>query len=241
MRETETLRLPGGSGALAAVLHLPTRRPAPLVIACHGLLSSKDSPKYAALGEALAQAGFACARFDFAGCGESAGSLRETTVAGRVADLAAVAEALAGHPAVAGSVGLVGSSLGGFIVLRHAARDPRVRAVVTWAAPADLKDLRGEEELLLRSGLGRPLLDELERGEGLEVPGGVRRCLIQHGDADAVVPVAHARALYARAAEPRTLAILPGADHVLSDPADRAEAVARTIAWFTRFLPEGEA
>lgn len=241
MRGTETLRLRGVSGALAAVLHLPTRRPAPLVIACHGLLSGKDSPKYVALAEALAQAGFACVRFDFAGCGESAGSLRETTVAGRVADLAAVAEALAVHPSVGGSLGLIGSSLGGFIALRHASRDPRVRAVVTWAAPADLKDLRGEEDLLLRAGLGRPLLEELERGEGLEAPGGVPRHLILHGDADAIVPVAHARDLYARAGEPKDLAILPGADHVLSKPADRAEAVGRGIAWLTRFEREGEA
>lgn len=42
--ETEPLRLPGPSGPLAAVLPRPA--PAPLLIACHGLLSNTDSPKY---------------------------------------------------------------------------------------------------------------------------------------------------------------------------------------------------
>lgn len=241
MRRTETLRLRGVNGALAAVLHLPAHPPAPLVIACHGLLSSKDSPKYVELADALAGAGFTCARFDFSGCGESEGALSETTVARRVADLNAVAEALGAHRSVAGGLGLVGSSLGGFVALSHAKHDPRVRAVVTWATPADLKDLEGEEELLLRHGLGRPLLEELERGERLEAPGGVHRCLILHGAADALVPVAHARVLYARAAEPRGLEIFPGADHVFSDPATRAEALSRTVAWFTRFLLAGAA
>lgn len=241
MRGTETLRLRGVTGALAAVLHLPAHPPAPLVIACHGLLSSKDNPKYVELAGALAAAGLASARFDFAGCGESAGAREETTVARRVMDLAAVAEALSTHRFVAGGLGLMGSSLGGFVALCHAKGDPNVRAVVTWAAPADLKDLQGEEGLLLRSGLGRPLLEELERGEGLEAPGGVHRCLILHGAADALVPAAHARVLYARAAEPRGLEIFPGADHVFSDPATRAEALSRTVAWFTRFLLAGAA
>ncbi|HEV8664212.1 MAG TPA: alpha/beta fold hydrolase [Candidatus Methylomirabilis sp.] len=239
MRETETLRLRGASGALAAVLHFPARPPAPLVIACHGLLSSKDSPKYLELADALAGAGFTCARFDFSGCGESEGALSETTVARRVADLHSVAEALSVHRSVAGGLGLVGSSLGGFVALCHAKHDPRVRAVVAWATPAHLKDLGGEGELLLRYGLGRPLLEELHRAGGLEAPDGVPRCLILHGTADALVPEAHAHALYARAAEPKSLEILPGADHVFSDPAARAVALSRTVAWFTRFLLDG--
>lgn len=242
MRRTEPLRLPGPAGPLAAVLHRPARPPAPLVIACHGLLSSMDSPKYVALAEALAEAGLACARFDFSGCGQSAGARAETTVARRVAELGAVARALSAHRAVvASSLGLMGSSLGGFIALCHAERDPRVRAVVTWAAPADLKDLAVEKDLLLGYGLGRPLLDELERGDGLEAPAGIARCLILHGAADGLVPPSHARALYARAAEPKDLAILPGADHVFSDPGARGEALSGTVAWFRRFLLDGAA
>ena len=118
MRRTEPLRLPGPAGPLAAVLHRPARPAPPLVIACHGLLSSMESPKYVALAEALAEAGLACARFDFSGCGQSAGAREQTTVARRVAELGAVARALSAHRAVAvGSLGLMGSSLGGFIAL----------------------------------------------------------------------------------------------------------------------------
>ncbi|MBI3080794.1 MAG: alpha/beta hydrolase, partial [candidate division NC10 bacterium] len=113
MRRTQTLRLRGDTGALAAVLHLPAHPPAPLVIACHGLLSSKDNPKYVELAGALAAAGLACARFDFAGCGESAGAREETTVARRVMDLAAVAEALSTHRFVAGAWGSWGAASAG--------------------------------------------------------------------------------------------------------------------------------
>jgi Dipeptidyl aminopeptidases/acylaminoacyl-peptidases len=52
-----------------------------------------------------------------------------------------------------------------------------------------------------------------------------------------VVPPAHARTLFERAEEPRELCLLPGADHRLSDPLHRLEAVKRSRDWLTRHLP----
>ncbi len=93
-----------GALAVAGVLHLPPSRPAPCVVACHGLGASKDSDKYLLLGRMMPEAGFALARFDFRGAGESGGSYRDATIATRIADLEAVLERLAAHPALSGRV-----------------------------------------------------------------------------------------------------------------------------------------
>ena len=57
------------------------------MIASHGLLSSKDSEKYIALGERLSKEGIAMLRFDFRGIGESEGRLEDDTISRRITDL----------------------------------------------------------------------------------------------------------------------------------------------------------
>src|SRR2546426_4563519 len=121
--EKHTVALPGAR--LALVVHAPPgRRRVPCVIACHGLAASKDSDKYLLLGTELPAAGLALARFDFRGCGESSGREEDTTIASRVEDVEAVLGVLASHPRLDGRVGLLGSSLGGFVALFVAARRP---------------------------------------------------------------------------------------------------------------------
>jgi alpha-beta hydrolase superfamily lysophospholipase len=110
-------------GAVAVVLHRPRgAERAACVVACHGLGASKDSDKYLQLAEACTRAGLALARFDFRGSGESEG-LREvdTTVASRVEDALAVVAFAGTRPHLDGRIGLVGSSMGGFVALhaRH--------------------------------------------------------------------------------------------------------------------------
>ena len=54
------------------------------MIASHGLLASKDSEKYIALGERLSKEGIAMLRFDFRGIGESEGRIEDDTVSRRI-------------------------------------------------------------------------------------------------------------------------------------------------------------
>jgi putative redox protein len=61
--------------------------------------------------------------------------------------------------------------------------------------------------------------------------------LVVQGECDDVVPPAHASLLFDRAREPRELCLLPGADHRLSDPLHRLEAVKRSRDWLIRHLP----
>jgi alpha-beta hydrolase superfamily lysophospholipase len=232
---TDDLRIPIAGGSLALVLHLPAGAArAACVVACHGLGASKDSDKYRLLGEAVPAAGLALARFDFRGCGESSGREEETTVGTRVEDVRAVLARLAGHPRLDGRIGLLGSSMGGFVALHVAAARGDGPPVVTWNAPANLADLAARAADT--PGVGRALVEEQRARRYAVTPAGVRRHLVIQGEADEVVAPAHGRALHARAADPRDLVLLPGADHRLTDPGHRQEAVGRSIAWLRRHL-----
>jgi pimeloyl-ACP methyl ester carboxylesterase len=211
------------------------------VVACHGLGASKDSDKYLLLGRMMPEAGFALAHFDFRGAGESGGSYRDATIATRVADLEAVLDHLMAHPALSGGVGLLGSSLGGFVALHvaHRRRAGDAPVVVTWNAPAVLRDLE-EREMSEATGLGPALVAEIRAGEHAEAPAGVSRLLVIQGEADEVVPPAHGQALFDRAGEPRELHWIAGADHRLTEPRHRLDAVERSRGWMTKHLRESD-
>jgi fermentation-respiration switch protein FrsA (DUF1100 family) len=223
-------------GKLSLVLHVPdTAARVPCVIACHGLSASKDSDKYLLLGDALSAAGLALARFDFRGCGESSGREEDTTIATRIEDVEVVLGYLEGHPRLDGRIGLLGSSLGGFVALFIARYRPDT-PVVTWNAPASLTEL-ANDDLRDNRGLGVPFAIEYMRGHYALAPTGVTRHLVVHGDADDVVSLEHGTQLLEQAAEPCDLLVIPGGDHRLTDPAHRARAVAASRDWLKRFLP----
>jgi dienelactone hydrolase len=189
-------------------------------VIAHGLLSGKDSAKHRTVCERLAEAGIAALRFDFAGRGESDGSLAELSVSGQVEDLkAAIAVAKAQG---VGTVSLVGSSLGGAVSVLVAAEDDGIARLVTVAAPARLPDTP------------RPAwhtLEDPERGESVgpgffedaarhDIQAAAARIgcpwLVLHGAADEVVPSDDAR-LLASACAVAVLETHPEADHRFSD------------------------
>jgi len=223
-----------GAAEVVGVLHLPAERPAPCVVACHGMGASKDSDKYLLLGRELPAAGLALARFDFRGTGESGGRYQDATIETRVADLEAVLDHLAKHPELDGRFGLLGSSLGGFVALWAASRAGAALPVVTWNAPAALRELPaavGDEA-------GEALVAEVRRGGWDEAPTGVAGVLVIQGEADRVVPPAHGRALFARAREPRRLHAIADADHRLTEMSHRREALEESRRWLSARLRE---
>jgi uncharacterized protein len=232
--ERHSVALPDGK--LALVLHTPdTADRVPCVVACHGLSASKDSDKYLLLADALPAVGLALARFDFRGCGESGGREEDTTIATRIEDVDAVIAYLDGHARLDGRLGLLGSSLGGFVALFVAARPPGT-PVVTWNAPASLTEL-ANDDLRDNRGLGVPFAIEYMQGHYALAPKGVARHLIVHGAADDVVALEHGMQLLDQAAEPCDLLVIPDGDHRLTHPDHRAHAVAASRDWLRRFLP----
>jgi fermentation-respiration switch protein FrsA (DUF1100 family) len=86
---------------------------------------------------------------------------------------------------------------------------------------------------------GPALVAEVKRGDHAHAPAGVSHCLVIQAGADDVVPAAHGRLLYERAAEPRALRLIDGADHRLTEPVHRLEAMARSRDWFAQHLLPG--
>ena len=199
----------GMSNGLSHALFLPEGEPEVGVVVLHGAGSAKESHFDFARG--CRDEGMAALAFDSRGHGRSEGRFGP----GAVDDVLAMAAVLRTHvPRVA----LRGSSMGGFLALHAAARDPSICAVVA-ICPAP--------EYLLRRALRR---DEAERfacdveatdawlqtldlhaaAAGL---GPDTALLLLHARGDEQVPPAVSEELFAAAHEPKRLLVLPGGHH----------------------------
>jgi alpha-beta hydrolase superfamily lysophospholipase len=197
----------------------------------------KDSDKYLLLGDACTRAGLALARFDFRGSGESEGlSEAETTVGSRVDDVLVAVTFLRGHARLDGVVGLLGSSMGGFVALHARCALPEPIPVVTWNAPASLAKLAATIPLE-DTGLGVPFATEFAAGRYALAPVGIDHHLVIQSEADETVAVQHGITLHSSAAEPRALVIIPDADHRITNPTHRRQAITESLAWFHQHLP----
>lgn len=222
-----------GPGRLAVVLHRPARIPRGVVICCHGMLSHKEGRKLAAIAEALGSAGIAAVRFDFSGCGESSPApVGGALVPSRLLDLHAVMDHVLGEGWSRGGLGLMGSSLGGYLALLAAAGRPEVVASVCWATPYDLSRIRdaltGSKELKNRFPPGFQVGEPLDLSE----LSGPCRVLVIHGLRDETVPWTDAGTIYGKVGEPRRLVLFEQADHRFLDEDCRALAVRATVDWF---------
>jgi alpha-beta hydrolase superfamily lysophospholipase len=217
---------------IAAVLHCPRTDIPAAVVGSHGLFSSGDSPKQIALAEALNAAGIAFLRLDHRGCGRSEGRFEAvTTLEGRVRDLTAAVRTLETDLGFAVPLGLFGSSLGGTTCLA-AAPILRPARMVTLAAPIDSRSLKAPAGPH-PSAHGSALLEaETFQFDLTASLGDLHDLLVIHGEADAVVPVAHARRIHAASRAPKQLIINPGGDHRVTDPEHQRTFIAACRRWF---------
>ena len=123
----------------------------PAVLFLPGYASDMNGAKALHLEAWAKRTGRGFCRFDYAGCGESDGDFEEQRFADWLDDALAMIDALAPAPLV-----LVGSSMGGWIMLHAALRRPeRVAGLVGVAAAPDFTDwgFTVEEKLkLLQAG-----------------------------------------------------------------------------------------
>ncbi len=206
------------------------------VIVCHGFTGSKEGGgKYIELAETLfSQTGFSFILFDFAGNGQSEGRFKDLTLTNQIQDLSGVIDW--SQEREQGPVVTMGRSFGGSTVLAQATADSRVQAVCTWAAPVHLTKLfsevivsendDGQVVLANENGtvhLKKDFMDDLTRHNLLQAAANIspRPLLIVHGQRDDVVPVNDAKELYAAAAEPKELHIVPQGDHQFSTTSKR--------------------
>jgi dienelactone hydrolase len=267
--------LPGSLGAILIDVRAGGRtstRPAVLVL--HGFKGFKDWGMFPPLSQRLAQAGFIAVSPNLSGSGvDDKGdfSLPErfghNTFSAELEDVRRVIDALvAGQLGVPtpSTLGLVGHSRGGGIAILQAARDPRVRTLVTWAAissverwPAPECDswrAAGQKAVAnTRTGQVLPLytdvLDDIEQNaSALDIEAAGRRIripwLVIHGTEDESVRFAEAERLKAASARPDTrLLPVEGGGHTFgavhpwrSTTPELATVFDATLAWLATRL-----
>ena len=220
---------------ISGILHLPDAKNAACVIASHGLLSSKNSEKYTALGERISKEGIALLRFDFRGIGESEGRLEDDTVSRRIADLDSAIAFVKSYPGMGNRIGLLGSSLGGFISLIGASREQRIKAVVIWATPFHLDGL-GSKGTDQNPPPGEAFFSDLPRHRLLPLLPQVSNCHVIHGEKDELVPVDQAWEIFHTLGAPKEIHVIEDADHRLTNPSHRQRAIDLSVDWFKRYL-----
>ena len=268
-------RLPGYLGDILVDVRTGDRaRPRPAVLVLHGFKGFKDWGMFPPLAERLARAGFTAVSFNLSGSGvDDAGDFAfperfaRATFSGDLGDIGRVVDAVASgalqfQPPT--SIGFLGHSRGGGLGVLAAAAEPRIRALVTWAAISnvhrhspeevvawrargqlDIPNSRTGQVLTLLTDVlddvvrhGSTLLDIRAAAGRLEVP-----WLIIHGESDVTVPVAEARVLHAAGGGSAELMVVPGAGHTfeavhpLQGPTPAFEAVTdASVGWFGRHL-----
>lgn len=260
------LRVPQG--------HTPDRA----LVLIHGFKGFREYAFFPSLADEAAARGYAAVTFDFShnGIGEdgrddfSAMHLfaeqthtRNLDEIGRVLDLLADGTLL-GRPAR--RIGMMGHSRGGGEAVLAAAEDPRIEALVTWAAIASIAE-RWTPEQVAAWQAGRAVEIENARTrqrmpvgpaywqdvqahrERLDIPAAAARLtipwLIIHGDADTSVPVDEARRLFDATGDTAELLVVDGADHGFGGkhPYAGATPELRTVAeatleWFDTHLEQ---
>ena len=198
----------GTLDGLAYALFLPEEEPAVGVVTIHGATSAKEA--HFDFGRLCRESGLAAICFDNRGHGRSEGPFGP----GAVDDVQAIAGLMRSHaPAVA----LRGSSLGGFLAIHAAARDPELAAVVAICpAPEDML-LRGLRSGWLDFDCDReatdPWLASLDIYDAVTRFGPETALLLLHARGDEQVPYTVSEELHAAAHEPKRLVVFPGGHH----------------------------
>jgi pimeloyl-ACP methyl ester carboxylesterase len=233
----ENLTLPDGARLAYRRLRAGDGRPG--IAFLSGFASDMTGTKGAALAAWAQEHGRALLRFDYSGHGQSSGAFRDGTIGRWTADTLAAIDRLTAGPQL-----LVGSSMGGWIMLLAAlARPDRIAGLVGIAAAPDFtEDLmwaamppETRARLLADGGIQQPsqyqdapleisraLIEDGRRHLLLRGPIGIRCPVRQlHGMADPDVPWQTSVRLAERlAGTDVTVTLIKGGDHRLSREED---------------------
>jgi dienelactone hydrolase len=245
------------------------------IVFCHGFKGFRRFGFFPNLARAAAVRGFAAVTVDFSRNGIGADGADTFSAMDRFAEhthtrnldeirrVIGVLErgALLDRPAR--RIGLMGHSRGGGEAVLTAAADPRVNALVTWAAIAKVDRWTPEQVATWKAGgtvqmensrtnqmmpIGPGYWRDLEQNrERLDILAAAARVsvpwLIVHGDADTSVAVDEGRQLFEAAGENTELLVVEGADHGFNGKHPYAGATPElrvaadaTLDWFETHL-----
>jgi pimeloyl-ACP methyl ester carboxylesterase len=210
-----------------------------IVVLVHGFAASKDDHNVVALADDLASRGLLVMSYDARGHGESGGMCTLGDLEAHDVE-AAVAWARLRDPRVV----LVGASMGGIAVLRHAATGPDVAGLVVVSSPAEWR-LPLRARALVTAGLARttagrwvaarrlrvrihPVWTSAEPPRAL-VARVTSPLAIVHGYRDRMIPARAALELHVKEEQNRRLALVPDMGHAFH-PAGHAE-IGDAVDW----------
>lgn len=181
----------------------------PIVILCHGYGSGKDHKSTMLLTKKLLIKGLSVYRFDFTGCGDSEGKLKDLSPNQGIDDLKSAVKNLGKS-----KFGLYGSSFGGYIALILAAKK-QVLALGLRAPVIDYPEVinmqGNEKEERAKDFLDQALkINNYNGAKKIIAP-----TLIVHGAKDDTVPISQSKKLIKSLKEEKKLISLPHATHDL--------------------------
>lgn len=222
-----------------------------LVVLGHGLTSDKERPWSEGLAAELQRAGIASLRIAFSGNGESQGRFEDSNLSKEVEDLGAVLDVVCDQEGW--RIGYVGHSMGAAVGVLRAARDSRIRALVSLAGMVRTGEfverlfghLRPGRDVMLdkpHCPLTQEFLDDLRGISSVEPQAAEVRApwLLVHGTRDELVPVQDSLDAQKASAGHAQIWLMEEADHSFSGDGVRqmTPVVAR---WLVRTFAELDA
>lgn len=226
---TEKRSFKNDKGQTLVAVYEGEEKDSPVVVMCHGYGSTKDSDSTKTLARKLTISGISVYRFDFTGCGESDGTLKDLTPQEGLDDLNSAVKNLDKK-----EFALYGSSFGGYIALEFASKNP-VLALALKAPVSDYPsviNLEGNKSDYRTTGFLREAkeINIFRQAKNIKAP-----TLIVHGSDDDVVPVEHSEKLLIRLGGEKRLSIIHGATHDI-EGADLEDVTTQISDFFVKQL-----
>lgn len=259
----------GKRSILKDIYFKETKTDKPVVVFCHGYKGFKDWGAWDLVAKYFANAGFCFIKFNFSHNGGTIGNpidfpdldaFANNNYSRELDDLDRVISSID-----ASEIYLIGHSRGGGIVLIHAEEDPRIKKVITWAGVSDYKVRfqEGSDDFNAWKTSGITYVENSRTKQQLPhnwqfyedfkanehrltihraVKALTKPQLIVHGDGDATVGMAEARALHSWNTQSKLINIDEG-DHVFgashpweSDelPTDLEEVIKHSIQFLKK-------
>jgi pimeloyl-ACP methyl ester carboxylesterase len=258
-----------GDHRLEATIHYPEHvltqdgfHKYPVVLFVHGFVGNRigENRLFVRAARRFADEGYLAVRFDFAGCGESAGEYGETGLASFVTQTRDVIDYISSMDCIdPNRFVVVGHSLGGATAVLAAAKDKRVKKLVLWAPVghplSDIVKIVGNDtyEKIQKEGTASYLGYDLTKRffeslaylhpfqEAMKYTGDV---YLVHGSADFEVPVDYTylyqQLFWTRPDGYCEKEIIVGADHRFTNSVDAKTTIEKTITWLDQMEKQKE-
>lgn len=236
-RKRESFAVSSDGNSIRGTIIFPSARPSrlyPVLVICHGIPGSgaqrpPDDPGYEGLAQDITSLGLAAVIFNFRGCGDSDGDF---DILGWTRDLEAVLDHVLNTPHIDPSrLMVLGFSGGGAASLYVAAQAHQVYGLAIIGTPAHFRIFEKDPREIIEDFRERGIIRNpnfppdvsrwIEAFEKIEPRRWIahfngEHLLIMHGDADELIPLEHARALFDAAPKGITkLSVIPGGEHRL--------------------------